>query len=261
MISLNKAARGKSLSPIFAGFLIFVVSQIFGCGYELILSDKQVGLDLPVPWHLQTFASLLAIALTIFCFFIIFIDRHQRIKLILTLLIFFFVLIPLQWLYFTSHGHLDIMANRLYHFPETLKKANTWVEEENIIPIPTDYGQYKYRFYFDRKESEYVYEIWKEQNMLYSQRIYDFSRKCIRSEPGRCTFVTIPYTPIDLLTVEEDYKKSIITNANQVKDITDDGVLDFVIHEYSGNGDLSQYRIFSLGADLKSTVITAPEPR
>lgn len=264
---MNYARRvpfGKSLAAFITGFVIFVVSQILGAGYELsqwVYAHKQVGLELPVPWHLQTFAFLLAAILTALCFLTIFKGKYQRTALVFTLVACFFVLLPLGWLSLIAHGHLDMMADGLLHFPTVLKQANTWIEEEQVIEIPTLYGTYKYRFYWDRKSSEYVYEVWREQNILFSQRIYNFTRRCLNPEPSICPYITIPFTPVDLSMVGKDYAKSVVTSGNEVRDINGDGAVDLVIHEYSGNGDLSQYRIFSLGKILTWAVRPAPDPK
>jgi hypothetical protein len=264
LVCQMKRPLGRFLLPVLTGFLIFIFSQLVGERYELyqaVFMNRQIGLDLPVPWHLQTIAISLALILTVLCFCTVFKSKFQRISLILTLLVFFILFIPLSWLFLTSHGHLGIKTYRLLDFPSTPEQANTWVQEENIIPIPTDKGLYQYRFYFDRKKSEYVYEIWKEQDILISQRIYHFSRKCVQEESGKCAVVTVPYTPIDLGMIEKDYEKSIITSSSQLKDINGDGDIDLVVFEFSGNGDISQYRIFSFGKELKSTIRSAPAPK
>ena len=52
----------KSIRPIIIGILIFVFSEIFGIGIELlsvIMFDFRYGINFPVPYHLHTTAFLL----------------------------------------------------------------------------------------------------------------------------------------------------------------------------------------------------------
>jgi len=252
------------LFPLFIGFTIFVISETFGQFFALMLfitTRRTIGIDLPVPYHLQSVPFLLAVVLICVSFLTIFHNRTQRFITIVVILFGFFVLFPVSWLYITSHGHIDMTMYKLTHLTQTLKQANTSIEEEKIIEIPTNYGLYRYRFYYDRRNADYVYEIWHNKKLVHTDKIYHFTRHCLKSEPKRCLVISLPYTLVDLRKVDIDYEQAIITSGEEVTDITGDGIKDLVVHEYSGNGDISSYRIFSLGETIAVENRPAPEPK
>lgn len=247
------------------GLGIFVVSEVLGnIVGALFLTPYSESMDfyLPVPYHFHGIVFALAFVFTAFCFRTMLYQRLERSVVLTTLFIGYFVIFPIAWVYATSHGNLSLVILNLSNLPQVLVNANTFVEDENVLEISTEFGIYRYRSYFDRKIAEYVYEVWKDGEIAYTESVYSFTRRCLKSTSGICLYVTIPYTVVDLNlgTVEVDYQCAVINDPKRIKDINNDQIVDLVVHIYPGNGKEIYFKVFSLGKELKVETLPASEP-
>lgn len=271
-VNLMKYLQGKTSiklrSFIMAssiGVGIFVVSEIVGAivGVAMFATLRdEIGIYFPVPYHFHGIVFILAFVLTTICFRKILFQRLERFAVLATLFIGYFVVFPVVWIYIISHGNLSLVVSNLSNLPQVLVNANTFVEDEKILDVPTEYGVYRYRSYFDRKIAEYVYEIWKDDKIVYTESVYSFTRRCLKSESKICLYVTTPFTVVDanLETIEVDYECAVIDDPEQIEDVNNDQFVDLVVHVYLGNEEESYFQIFSLGEDLTVQKLPAPYP-
>lgn len=261
----TKSKLKSFTQAIMTGIGIFFASEILGNiigAVIFIVSWGSIDIYLPVPYHFHTIVFILAFIFTTFSFRKTLHLRLERRVVLAVLFVGYFVIFPLVWIFGVSHGNPSLVMLNLSNLPQVLVEANTFVEEEEVLEIPTEFGTYKYRSYFDSRMAEYVYEIWKGDKLVYTESIYSFTRRCLKHTSEICLYVTIPYTVVDvnLETVEVDYECAVITDPERLKDINGDQIIDLVVHVYPGNGKEIYFKIFSLGENLKIEKLPAVEP-
>lgn len=250
---------------LMTGIGIFFASEILGniIGAAIfIVSWGSMDFHLPVPYHFHVPVFILGFVFTTLSFGKTVHQRLERFFVLAVLFIGYFVVFPLGWIYGISHGHPSIILSNLSNLRQVLVEANTFIEDEKVLEIPTEFGTYRYRSYYNREIAEYIYEIWKEDELVYTESIYSFTRRCLKNTSEICLYVTTPYTvvDVDLETVKVDYECAVITDPGKLKDINDDQIIDLVVHVYPGNGKETYFKIFSLGEILKIEKLPAMEP-